>query len=88
MEPVRFPPSIAAAVRAEWVKPAESRRDAGREHAFRRFLKGGDPGAEEGGGPGGESGLSPEAAAEGKTAAPAERAAEEPARGRRIDIRI
>jgi len=89
MEPVRFPPSIPAAARAERVKPAESRKDAGREHAFRRFLKGGgDEGKDEGEGPGGGAKPPPEAAPEEKAAAAAAGDAEEPTRGRRIDIRI
>lgn len=88
MEPVLFPPSIPAAARAERVKPAESRRDAGREQAFRRFLQGGgDEGKDGGEEPGGGAGPPPEAVPDEKAGAAAG-GAEEPTRGRRINIRI
>lgn len=91
MELLVFPRPIPATGRAERVSPAEPRRDAGKEQAFRRFLK---RDGEEGPGTGGEPGREaaspaearrPEGIAKGGGEG---RSEEDPCRGRRIDIRI
>ncbi len=91
MEPVVFPRPIPATGRAERVNPAEFRRDAGKEQAFRRFLQRhgeGDSGSGEE--PGRETEAPERERQETAAAEPAgePEAAEDPCRGRRIDIRI
>ncbi|MEJ5358173.1 MAG: hypothetical protein WHT06_05820 [Desulfobacterales bacterium] len=91
MEPVVFPRPVPATGRAERVNPAEPRRDAGKEQAFRRFLQ---HDGEESPGTGEEPGR--KAASPGEARGPEDsvkgvgggRAEEDPCRGRRIDIRI
>ncbi len=90
MEPVVFPRPIPATGRAERVNPAEPRRDAAKEQAFRRFLR--REGEEESGSgeePGSET-EAPEPERRGARAAATagEPAAEDPSRGRRVDIRV